>query len=121
MKIAFTFQNSREITGHAGKTSRFLVYTLNDDDRVIKKDLVKLDKEDILHNRFHNSANPYAPHPIFEVDLLITGGAGAGFVKRLASQAVQVMITTEIDPERALQLLNDGKLPLRAPHIHSHH
>ena len=121
MKIAFTYQNAREITGHAGKTSRFLIYHLDNENNVLDKQLVELPKEDILHRRFHESDNPYAAHPIFDVDILITGGAGAGFFNRLASQSVRVLITPEKDPERALELLFDNKLPVSSPHNHSHH
>lgn len=121
MKIAFTYQNSREITGHAGKTSRFLIYTLDENNNVTNKEIIELDKADILHIRFHESENPYAPHPIFDVDFLITGGAGTGFVNRLASQSVRVLITPEKDPEKALELLFQNKLPILTPHNHSHH
>ena len=121
MKIAFTSQNSREITGHAGKTSRFLVYTLDNNQKVVSKETVELDKKDILHIRFHESADPYAAHPIFEVDYLITGGAGQGFVSRLAGQSVQVLITPVKDPDDALELFLENNLPVHSPHNHSHH
>jgi predicted Fe-Mo cluster-binding NifX family protein len=121
MKIAFTYQNNREITGHAGKTSRFLIYTLDENQEVKDKELVELNKEDILHVRFHESADPYAAHPIFEVDFLITGGAGGGFVNRLASQSVRVLITPEKDPDQAVKLLLQNKLPVLRPHNHVHH
>jgi predicted Fe-Mo cluster-binding NifX family protein len=120
MKIAFTYQNKREITGHAGKTSRFLIYQVNDN-VVINTEVIDLPKDDILHNRFHNSDNPYAPHPIFNVDVLITAGAGQGFIQRLASQNVQVLITTEQSPEVALKLFLSNSLPLAAPGHHAHH
>lgn len=119
MKIAFTYQNKREITGHAGKTSRFLIFELNDS-KVINTEVIDLLKEDILHNRFHNSDNPYAPHPIFNIDVLITAGAGHGFIQRLASQNVEVLITTEQSPERALKLYLSNTLPLAAPGHHAH-
>ena len=121
MKIAITYQNQREITGHAGKTSRFLVYTLNaSTNEVESKELVNLAKEDILHNRFHESADPYAAHPLFEVDYIITTGAGTGFVNRLATQSVKVLITTETDPEQAVSLLIKDMLPLLPAHHHHH-
>lgn len=120
MKIAFTYQNSKEITGHAGKTSRFLVYDVSKSGEIYGSELVELDKQDILHIRFHESEDPYAPHPIFDVDFLITGGAGQGFVNRLASQSVRVLITPVKDPEEAIELLFDDKLPVSNPHIHPH-
>ncbi len=121
MKIAFTYQNAREITGHAGKTSRFLIYTLDDSHQIVNLEVVNLQKEDILHMRFHESPEPYAPHPIFDVDILITGGAGSGFVNRMANQSVNVLITSETDPETALKLLISQKLPILTSHNHHHH
>ena len=119
MRIAVTFQNKKEITGHAGKTSRFLIYNIdNASNKVIEKDLIELEKEDILHNRFHNSAEPYAPHPIYTTDVLITAGAGYGFVNRLSTQNVNVIITSEQDPDMAVALFLKGELPIGAPHHH---
>ena len=121
MKIAITYQNQREITGHAGKNSRFLIYTLNTDSKEIEsKEIINLTKEDILHNRFHNSLDPYSPHPLFDVDYIITAGAGTGFVNRLATQSVKVLITSETDPEEAVRLLINNKLPLQSAHNHHH-
>lgn len=120
MKIAVTNQNSRDITAHAGKTSRFLVYTLEANQQVINKEKITLAKQDILHNRFHESEDPYAAHPIFNVDVLITGGAGSGFINRLASQAVKVLITSEKDPDNAIRLLISNKLEVLTPHNHHH-
>lgn len=122
MKIAFTYQNQTEITGHAGKTSRFLIYTVNPTNgEVLEKEIINLQKEDILHIRFHESDNPWAPHPIFDVDLVITGGAGTGFVNKLASQSVKVLITTEKNPDKAIDLLFKDQLPIAMPHSHHHH
>ena len=121
MKIAFTSQNLRDLTGHAGKTSRFIIYSLNDDKKVEQKEVVELAREDILHIRFHESSEPYAPHPILDVDFLITGGAGNGFVRRLGRVGVQVLITPEKEIENALDLFIHNKLPILPPHNHSHH
>lgn len=121
MKIAISFQNQREITGHAGKASRFLIFTVDPEEQtILEREVINLPPKDILHNRFHNSENPYSPHLIFDVDIVITGGAGAGFVNRLASQGVQVIITSEKDPETAIDLLFKGELPSIQPHEHHH-
>ena len=122
MKIAVASQNQKTISAHAGKTSRFYIYTINEgDNSITETELINLDKNDILHNRFHESTNPWAPHPIFDVDVVITGGAGPGFVSRLATQDTKVIITSETNPEEAVKLLLAGTLPQRAAEDHHHH
>jgi predicted Fe-Mo cluster-binding NifX family protein len=119
MKIAVSSQNTKTISTHAGKTSRFFIYTINQEDNMVTgTELITLDKDDILHNRFHNSISPWAPHPIYDVDLVITAGAGPGFVNRLATQATMVVITTETNPDRAIKLYLEGTLPAQAPEHH---
>ncbi len=122
MKVAVASQNQKTISAHAGKTSRFFIYTVNEEDNLITgTELINLDKDDILHNRFHESTNPWAPHPIYDVDIVITGGAGPGFVNRLATQDTKVIITSETNPDEAVKLLLAGTLPQRAPEHHHHH
>ena len=119
MKIAVASQNQKTISGHAGKVSRFYIYEINEATKeVISKELITLPREDVLHVRFHESADPWAPHPIFAVDVVITGGAGPGFVNRLASQNTRVVITSEDDPDTAVRLWLNGTLPRQAPQHH---
>lgn len=120
MKIAVSSQNKVQVTGHAGKTSRFWSYEVNDTKQVERKELIELDKEDILHIRFHESETPFAPHPIFDMDVIITGGAGFGFVNRLAQVGVQVVITDEQDPDTAVEKYLSGTLSQMPPHRHHH-
>jgi len=122
MKIAIASQNQKTIFGHAGKASKYLVYTVDTESKeIINKNLLELAKEDILHNRFHDSPDPWAPHPIYDVDVVITGGAGPGFVNRLAKQNTRVVITSETDPDLAVTKLLDGTLVEIAPEHHHHH
>ena len=122
MKIAVASQNQKTISAHGGKASKFYIYNINESTKEIDgRELITLAKDDILHNRFHESANPWAPHPIYEVDVLITGGAGMGFVNRLATQATQVIITPETDPDEAVKQLLAGTLPQQVAEHHHHH
>ena len=121
MKIAVSSQNKIQVTGHAGKTSRFWIFTVDAGKKtILEKELVDLPKEDILHIRFHESEDPYAEHPIFKVDVLLTGGAGQGFVNRLATQQVEVLISHEQDPETAVLKYLKGDLEVFQPHTHPH-
>ena len=110
MKIAVSSQNRFNITGHAGKASRFWIYSVNDaDHRIISKDMVELPREDILHVRFHESTNPYAQHPVLDADIIITGSAGNGFINKMKGANVGVAITSEKNPDAAInKLLNDA-------------
>ena len=113
MKIGFTSQNFKTITGHAGKTRRFLVYEVTEDGSVTELDRIDLPKEMAMHNYRGDE------HPIFELDLLLTGGCGAGFINRLAQYDVRVMATGETSPAETIEKLLKGE-PILAPQPHEH-
>ncbi len=115
MKIAVTSQNFRTITGHAGKTRRFLVYEARDGEPV-EVERLDLPKEMSFHE-FRGEA-----HPIDQVNVLITQSCGAGFVHRLAQRGIAVLATGETDPVKAARAVLRGEpLPPAAPHSHDHH
>jgi predicted Fe-Mo cluster-binding NifX family protein len=62
-----------------------------------------------------------AAHPLDEMDVLITGSAGAGFVQRLHSRGVQVVQTGEKDPIQAISDLRSGQIKPTNPHSCNHH
>ena len=97
MKIGITSQNFRTVTGHAGKTRRFLIYTVDPDTKnVHESGRLDLPKEMSLH-----AYNSPQPHPVEQLDILITAGCGEGFRQRMAHHNVLVLVTTETDPEMA--------------------
>lgn len=117
MKIAVTSQNFRTITQHAGKARRFLIF---EQDAVSGKPVeagrLELPKEMSMHE-FRGME-----HPLFSVDQLVTGSCGQGFMQRMASAGVKVVVTAETDPLVAAEALLAGKpLPAPAPHDHQHH
>jgi predicted Fe-Mo cluster-binding NifX family protein len=115
MKIAVTSQNFRTVTQHAGKTRRFLVFERDlttGQPRVITR--LDLPKEMSIHEfRGEN-------HPIFEMDYLITGSCGEGFIRRMTDANVNLVITSEQDPLTAVTAVMEGK-PLPPPLPHDHH
>lgn len=117
MRIAVTSQNFRTITPHAGKTRRFLVYEVDGDDEPVETGRLDLDKMMTIHE-FHGND---AAHPLDEMDVLITGSAGAGFVQRLHSRGVQVVQTGEKDPMQAIADLRNGQIKPTDPHSCNHH
>lgn len=117
MRIAVTSQNQRSITGHAGKSRRFIVYELTADREPVEVERLDLPKDMSLHD-YHGD-----DHPLFNLrlDAVVTGGAGSGFVQRMARQGIQVLTTSETDIAAALSALAAGRpLPAAAPHEHGH-
>jgi len=113
MKIGITSQNFRTITGHAGKTRRFLVYTPDNQGVPLETGRLDLPKEMSMHE-FRG-----VKHPLDDLDVLITGSCGEGFVRRMAAKGVRVIATSETDPVRAASMLLAGDdLPAAEPHSH---
>jgi predicted Fe-Mo cluster-binding NifX family protein len=105
MRIAITSQNFREVTGHAGHARRFLVFKVDGSMSIQPDDRLDLDKEFAIHG-FDDRTS----HPLYDMDVLITGGAGEGFKQRLAQRGVRVVTTSESDPETAVRAFLAGAL-----------
>ncbi len=121
MRIAVTCQNKKTVSGHAGKCSRFLIYTLDEDYNVVSKEMLELEKERMLHFHFHGP-DPDAHHPLFDMNAIITGDMGPGFPIKMRSKGVAAIMTTETDPDRVIERLKDGTLDSVQPAPnHNHH
>ena len=113
MNIAVTSQNFRTITGHAGKARRFLVFTSPSEGEWVETDRVDLPKEMSMHEFKGGS------HPIDAFDVLITGGCGDGFIRKMSMRGIKVVTTSETDPLKAVETYSLGKtLPPAKPHEH---
>jgi len=119
MRIAVTSQNFKTITGHAGKARRFVLYEA-DATGTAPREVDRLDlPKDLSIHEYHGD-----DHPLFGLGLtaLVTQGAGAGFIQRLARHGIQVHTTSESDPLVAVALVAAGRsLPAALPHEHDHH
>jgi len=113
MRIGVTSQNFRTITGHAGKTRRFLVFEAAPGTEPLEVERLDLPPEMSLHE-YHGE-----DHPLFCLDALITQGHGQGFGQRLARYGVRVVATAATDPLAAVTALVAGQ-PLAAPLPHDH-
>jgi len=100
MKVGVTSQNFRTITGHAGKTRRFIIYEVDRNQPAQEIKRLDLPKEMSLHETGSSE-----PHPIDELDILITAGCGDGFRRKMADRGIQLLITEETDPEKAVESL----------------
>ncbi len=117
MRIAITSQNFKTITGHAGKTRRFLVYETDSQCLPTEVERIDLPAEMSLH-AYHGE-----DHPLFLAGLesLITQGAGQGFVQRLSRHGIRVFVTSESDPVQAASRVAAGvALAPGLPHNHDH-
>lgn len=117
MRIAVTSQNFKTITGHAGKSRRFLVYALEPGTAPVEIERLDLPKELSLHE-YHGD-----DHPLYQrqLDAILTGGAGERFIERMRRVGIGVITTGETDIAAALRAIADGEtLPPAAPHDHGH-
>lgn len=115
MRIGVTSQNFRTITGHAGKTRRFLIYEATASEPPQEIERLDLPQDQSLH------AYAGEDHPILQLDALITASCGAGFIHRLGRHGVRVVATSATDPKTAVQALARGQaLPEPLPQEHHH-
>jgi predicted Fe-Mo cluster-binding NifX family protein len=98
MKIAVTSQNFRTVTGHAGRARRFLVYDAEPDAEPVEVERLDLPKELAMHD-FQGGG----PHPVDAFDVILSGGFGEGFARRLGGRGVTVVLTKETDPLAAVK------------------
>ncbi len=114
MKIAVTSQNFRTITSHAGKARRFLMFEADPASGEVQElDRLDLPKEMAFHSFTGNQ------HPVDQVDVIVTGGCGAGFFRKMGMRGIQAIATSETDPAKAVQALIKGEaLPEAEPHSH---
>jgi len=115
MKVAVTSQNFRTVTAHAGMTRRFIVYDTAAAAGVAEVSRLDLDRD----MAFHGFAG--GPHPVDGVEVLLTGGAGDGFVAKMAARGIRVVQTGQPDPLRAVQELLRGEVTPPKPDAHHHH
>ncbi|HAF44735.1 MAG TPA: nitrogen fixation protein [Gallionellaceae bacterium] len=105
MRIAVTSQNYRTVTGHAGRARRFIVFETEGQEPPREINRLDLDANMAIHGFDHT-----AGHPLDSMNVLITGGAGDGFVRHLAARGVLVVATDESDPILAVQAFLAGRM-----------
>ncbi len=113
MRIAVTSQNFKSVTGHAGKSRRFIVFNAAPPADPVEVARLDLPLEMAMHE-FTGGA-----HPLDEMDLIITASAGQGFVAKMAQRGVQVIACGESDPHQAVLDYLDGMVKPPAPHVHA--
>lgn len=120
MQIAVTSQNRKTVTEHAGKCRKFWIYQIEQGE-VADKRLAELPIEQSFHANHHG-----LPEPLAAINVLISGGMGAGLYQRLIQQGVQPVITVEENPDQAVSDFLANTLEHTLPdvahvcHGHSH-
>ncbi len=119
MKIAVTSQNKRTVSGHAGKTTRFEVFTIKDK-KVLHKEHLELEVSNVLHEYFHGNPAPGYVHPVLEMDVIITGSMGPGFPVKMQMHGIEAIMTDEKEVDTAVAKYLDGTLTRLQPVAHKH-
>ncbi len=114
MRIAVTSQDFRTVTGHAGMTRRFIVFDATEAGGVAERERLDLDRGQAFHG-FAGGA-----HPIDGVAVLLTAGAGEGFVAKLAARGIRVVRTGQADPRAAVEEFVRGEVTPPVPDAHGH-
>lgn len=112
MKIAVTSQNFKSVTGHAGKSRRFIIFDVGtpcDTPEVVWLDLP-------VEMSFHEFAG--GKHPLDDMDVILTASAGQGFIAKLAQRGIQVITCGESDPRKAVRDYLMGVVKPANPHAH---
>jgi predicted Fe-Mo cluster-binding NifX family protein len=115
MKIAVTSQNFKMVTGHAGKSRRFIIYDIGtpcDNPKVVWLDLP-------MDMTFHEFSG--GPHPLDGVDVILTASAGKGLIDKLARRGVQVVTCGESEPRKAVRDFLMGEVKQANPFAHLEH
>ncbi len=116
--VAVTSQNNKTITKHAGECRNYLIYTI-DNDTIISKKILELQKNESLKYTFHEDKNENPKNLLYDVDILLTGSIGKGGINRLANQNVIAYLVQEKDPDAAIDKLIKGTLEAFAPVSHA--
>ncbi len=120
MLIAVTSQNRRSITGHAGKCRNFWLYRI-EDGAISDKHLLELPIDQSLHAQHDGLSDG-----LQGIDVLISGGMGAGLHRRLGQYGIAALLTDSTEPDVAVNALLSQKpdffrpAPTHECHDHDH-
>lgn len=103
MKIAVATRRFARIARHAGQTREWLVFDCPAS-AVPEPVRVTLTRAQLPHH-FRDDG----PHPLDGADIIVTGSAGEGFIRRMARRGTRVLITSERDPRVAAEKLVAGR------------
>lgn len=109
--VAVTSQDFHKVSGHAGRCRRFLIFRVGPDGQPWLTEKLDLPAEQAVHTWGDADG-----HPVYGVDALLSASAGDGFVQKLARRGIDVGLTSERDPVRAVADYAAGTLPRHDGH-----
>ncbi len=112
MKIAVTSEDFKHVTGHAGKSRRFVIFDVRtpcDPPDVVWLDLpMEMSLQGFSGDR----------HPLDDMDVILTACATQELVARLTQRGVKVVTCGESDPRKAVRDYLNGTVKRANPHAH---
>ncbi len=117
-RIAVTAQNKRTISSHAGACRNYYIYEIVDN-TIVSKNLLELSKEETLKYTFHEDSSDNPQNKLFDVNIILTGGIGAGSTNKLAARNIKAYVIEEKDPNTAVDLILKGELQAIEPAEHA--
>ena len=98
MRIAVASHDYSTVTGHVGRSRRFLVFEAEPGGQPREIERLDLRREQTIRE-FVGAG----PHPLDSVDVIITASAGDGFVGRMAARGIKTVQTAETDAVAAVK------------------
>lgn len=112
MKIAVTSEDFKRVTGHAGKSRRFVIFDVRTPSA--SPDVVWLDLP-MEMSLYEFSGDR---HPLDDMDVILTACASQRVVTRLALRGIKVVACGESDPRKAVRDYLNGTVKRANPYAH---
>ena len=101
MIIAVAVSNdAHKVAGHAGRARHWLVYDIADAAAIPQPRRIDLESDMVFHHFEAEEAD--APHPLDGIEAVIAISAGDGFLRRMEKRGIDVALTAETDPAKAI-------------------
>ena len=98
MKIAIAVTSDfAKVSGHAGRARRWLVFEAADPANIPAPHRIELEGEMVFHH-FGDGG----PHPLDGAEIILAASAGDGFLKHMDKRGIEVVLTGETDPAKAV-------------------
>lgn len=111
MKIAIAATAAyAKVTGHAGRAKKWLVYETGSDGTFGIPARIEIPSDMVFHYFEFDR-----PHPLDGIEALITHSSGDGFRKKMKQRGIDVALTSETNPAKAITAYLAGTLPPPTP------
>jgi len=98
MKIAVAVTNDyRKVSGHAGRARHWQIFDAELPESVGQPSRIELEPTMVFHHWEEDAA-----HPLDGIEAIIAISAGEGFLKHMGKRDVEVALTAETDPAKAV-------------------